>query len=66
MLDWFNASDIATELRIGQDKFNTFWFFTDTAKLESVAGADENGKAKLDLGLKLTGQDDQELEIVCI
>ena len=66
MLDWFNATDIATELRIGKDKFNTFWFFTDTAKLESVAGADENGKAKLDLGLKLTGQDDQELEIVCI
>jgi hypothetical protein len=64
--DWFAASAIATEFRIGKDVNNTFWFFTPSARFQNITPADENGEMKQDLEFSLTGQDDQELEIVCI
>jgi len=66
MLDWFNSADVAFEGRFGKDEENTFWFFAPTAKLENVAKADQDGYSKLDLTFKLTGQDDEEFEFVCI
>jgi hypothetical protein len=66
MLDWFNSESVALQARFGKDPLNTFWFFADSAKLENVAPADQDGFAKLDLSFKLTGQDDQEFELVCI
>jgi hypothetical protein len=66
MKDWFDATGVATQFRFGQDVGNTFWFFTPAARLQNVTPADENGEMKQELEFSLTGQDDQELEIVCI
>lgn len=66
MQDWFNSNDVAIEGRFGKEEENTFWFYAPTAKLENVAGADQDGISKLDLTFKLTGQDDAEFEFVCI
>lgn len=65
-LNWFNTEDTDIEFRFGTDVGNTFWFFTPTAKLQTVAPVDTDGYAKLEQTYKLTGQDDQELEIICI
>ena len=45
---------------------NTFWFFAPSARLENVTASDADGEMKQELQFKLTGQDDEELEIVCI
>jgi hypothetical protein len=64
--DWFRTNEVATEWRFGKEVGNTFWFFADTAKLQTVTGADENDIAKLELEFSLTGLDDDELEIIAI
>ncbi len=66
MEDWFDSNDVALETRFGNEVLNTFWVFAPTTKLENVAMADQDGFSKLELQHKLTGQDDAELEIVCI
>jgi hypothetical protein len=64
--DWFNATGVGIEGRFGEEVGNTFWFFAPSARLENVTASDADGEMKQELQFKLTGQDDQELEIVCI
>jgi len=64
--DWFNATGVGIEGRFGNEVGNTFWFIAPTARLENVTSADADGEMKQELQFKLTGQDDQELRIVCI
>lgn len=64
--DWFNATGVGVEGRFGDEVNNTFWFFAAKAVLENVTAADAEGEMKQELQFKLTGTDDDELEIVCI
>jgi hypothetical protein len=61
-----NSTNVALEWRYGQDQGNTFWFFAPTSKIENATATDQDGFMKQELQFKLTGQDDEELEIVCI
>jgi len=63
---WFNADALSYQNRFGQEVNNTFWIFGPTARIENATAVDAEGEMKQELQLKLTGQDDQELEIVCI
>jgi len=65
-LDWLNSDSVALEWRYGQEQGNTFWFFAPTSKIENATPTDQDGFMKQELQFKLTGQDDEELEIVCI
>lgn len=64
--DWFNNSAVANEFRFGTNVGNTFWFFAPTARYQNITPTDQDGETKQELQLSLTGQGDQELEIVCI
>lgn len=64
--DWFSANAVNTEFTFDGGEENSFWIFAPTARYQNVTDADDDGEMKLELLFSLTGQDDQELEIVCI
>jgi hypothetical protein len=64
--DWFSSKAVAIEFRFGKEEGNTFWFHAPTARYQNITDADDDGEMKQELEFSLTGQDDQELEIICI
>ena len=64
--DWFAANAVSSEFVFDGGQNNTFWFFAPTSRYQNVTDADDEGEMKQELEFSMTGQDDEELEIVCI
>jgi hypothetical protein len=64
--NWFSVSPVGIEFRFGKDVGNTFWVYAPSAKYQNVTPADQDGELKHELQFSLSGDDDAEIEIICI
>lgn len=64
--DWFNANAVNTGFVFDGGVGNSFWIYAPTARYQNITDADDEGEMKQELEFSLTGQDDEELEIICI